>query len=394
MLGAQESASRNLHISTSEHLHKDTVPFLRRQRLQLAMSSMGSPVLDIATPATHTMGLFLQPYVVKHVHPDIQHHQKITQIIITGSPQRYAQLSDTCIDSLRPTVSWIDSHTIHLNCFPSRSLMLHYASVVATYLSLFRRDSGIVHLRPLDSDHTVRLIRESNLQAIGKIDLAIIGNVNNLTGLEGLTDHWYGFDRSEFSIFRWQKFTSRKHQAVAVIGCLEQLWGDTGGHILRALCTQLNVKCVIYIAKCGSLSEEYTSNGWIATGTKAFLKGEVIQWSCPLEPVIDMSKDMSKKVARGPIVTVPTPLCETRDWLSEWASKATWVDCEVGFIAKAAVELGVQFGFLVVVSDNLWHPEGQNLSNEDSPTVISARKVLYDQMTKILNSLLLRLDAS
>ncbi|GAW16178.1 hypothetical protein ANO14919_056010 [Xylariales sp. No.14919] len=333
------------------------------------------------------MGRFLRPYITQHVHPDFQ-NQAITRIVVTGSPQRYAQFSNAAIDSLRPTVSWTDPTTIHLSCFPSRNLMLHYASSVATYLSLCGRDPSIVHLSFPDPDHTVRLIRESNLRTIGQIDLAIVGNINNLTGLAGLTDHWEGFDGSEYSIFRWQKLISSKGQTVALIGCLEQLWGDTGGHFLRALYTHLNVKCVIYIAKCGSLSKEYTSNEWIATGTQAFFEGDVIQWSSPLDSVLDASK----KVARGPIVTVPTPLCETQDWLSEWSPKATWVDCEVGFMAKAAVELGVEFGFLLVVSDNLCKIGGENLSNEESDTVSRKRKVLYDEMLKILNALIFRSD--
>lgn len=331
------------------------------------------------------MGRSLVPYITQHVHPDFQ-STPITRIVVTGSPQWYSQFSNAEIDSLRPTVSWTDPTTIRLSCFPSRSLILHYASTVATYFGLFGRNPGIVYISFPEPDHTARLIRESNLQAIGQLDLAIIGSVNNLTGLTGLTGHWQGVDGSEYSMFRWQKLISSKGQTVALIGCLEQLWGDTGDHFLRALCTYLNVKRIIYIAKCGSLSKEYASNEWIATGSEAILEGDVIQWSSPLDSVLDVST----KVARGPIVTVPTPLCETQDWLSEWSPKVTWVDCEVGFMAKAAVELGVEFGYLHVVSDNLCETGGENLSNEDEDTVSTKRKVLYDEILKILDVLIFR----
>ncbi|KAI0423832.1 hypothetical protein F5Y09DRAFT_326245 [Xylaria sp. FL1042] len=348
---------------------------------------MSSPILDIATPETHTMGRSLRPYILQHIHTDLG-NQTITRIVVTGSLQRHAHLSNAAIDSLRPTISWTDPTAIQLNCFPSRNLMLHYASSVATYLSLCGRDPRIVHLGFADSDQTARLIRESNLQSVGQIDLAIVGNINNLTGLAGLTDHWQGPNEPGYSIFRWQKFISSGGQRVALIGCLERLWGDTGGHFLRALYAHLNVKCVIYIAKCGSLSKEYTSNEWIATGSQAILEGDVIQWSNPLDSVLSVSN----KIARGPIVTVPTPLCETQDWLSEWSPKATWVDCEVGFMAKAAIELGIGFGFLLVVSDNLCEPGGENLSNEDSDSVSKKRKILYDEMLKILNGFIYRPD--
>ncbi|KAI0532000.1 hypothetical protein GGR58DRAFT_518086 [Xylaria digitata] len=243
--------------------------------------------------------------------PDIQ-NQFITRIVVTGSPQQYTQFSNAAIDSLRPTVSWAGPTTIHLNCFPSRNLILHYASSVATYLSLCGRDPSI---------------------AIGQIDLAIVGS-NNLPGLEGLTDHWHG----------------------------EPLWGDTGNHFLRASYSYLNVKCVIYVAKCGSLSKGYTSNEWIAAETQAIFDGDVIQWPSPLDSVLDVSK--------------------------KWLPQATWVDCVVGFMAKSAIELGVEFGYLLVVFDNLCEIGGENLSNEDLDIVSRKRKVLYDEIVKILNVLI------
>ncbi|KAI1118596.1 hypothetical protein F5Y14DRAFT_399003 [Nemania sp. NC0429] len=344
---------------------------------------MPSLTFDVAAPVTHTMGLSLRAYIAQHIHSDLQ-NQTIARIVVTGSSQRYTQFGNAAIDSLRPTVSWTDPATIRLTCLPSRNLMRHYAGIVATYLRLCGRDPGIVHLSLPDPDETGRLIRESNLRAIGHVDLAIIGSVNNLTGLAGLTDDWQGADGSEDSMFRWQTMVSSRGQTAALIGCLEQLWGETGEHLLRALFTYLNVKCVIYTAKCGSVSKEYTANEWIATGSQAILEGEVIQWPNPLDGVLDVSR----RVARGSIVTVPTPLCETQEWLSEWSPKVSWVDCEVGFMAKAAVDLGVEFGYLHVVSDNLCQNAGDNLSNEDSDVVSGKRKVLYDEICKILDALL------
>lgn len=104
--------------------------------------------------------------------------------------------------------------------------------------------------------------------------------------------------------------------------------------------------------------------------------------------LIFVTRSNSATVARGSIVTVPTTLCETHEWFGEWSLKALSVDCEVGYIAKAAAELDITFGFLNIISDNLYQTGGEDLSNEDSHTVITKRERLYKEITKIINSFL------
>lgn len=218
-------------------------------------------------------------------------------------------------------------------------------------------------------EHAAEVIHKSNLWCIGHVDLAIFGDIHHLEGLLGST--WQGDGRSKHDIFRWKTRTTAKGKRVALIGCLEKIWGEAGSHIIQTLHGHSRVKHVVYVAKAGSLSAKYHPNEWIATGGDCVnVANETIQWRNPLEE----ASAASTRIARGSIVTVPSTLCETHNWLQEWSSKAVWVDCEVSFIAEAAVELGIDFGFLHIVSDTLDEPHEENLSNEESDIIVTKRK--------------------
>ncbi|KAH6671518.1 hypothetical protein F5X68DRAFT_215077 [Plectosphaerella plurivora] len=341
-----------------------------------------------ASPGNHTMGESLIPYVTDKIHQDLR-DTAIDCIQVVGAVQREppARIAaferDQIIDYRRPTVLSVDSSTAQLNCFPSRNLVLHYASLVSTYLKLCGRNPDIVRATLPSPLQTAEFLRESNLRFLGPVDLAIIGDVHKLNLHEG---EWQGNRGPEPRIFRWKKFTSPQGKTVAMIGCQEKIWGDASYHLIHALRAGSGVQCVIYIAKSGSLLKHLDPNTWIATGDVAFLDEEIIHWENPLKE----ATDLATRVVDGPIVTVPTSLCETQEWLRQWSTKAHWVDCEVGYMAKAAAELRIPFGFLHVVSDNLHLTDGENLSNEDSPSVLRKRESLYEVMNNILDTLIAR----
>jgi len=94
----------------------------------------------------------------------------------------------------------------------------------------------------------------------------------------------------------------------------------------------------------------------------------------------------------GNMVTVSSPLCESFDWLEENKGQASWVDCEVGHIAKACKETGTQFGYLHIVSDNVSGRHDENLANEQTSIVRIKRRKLFDEMQTILEGFLMRYD--
>ncbi|KAF4450957.1 Nucleoside phosphorylase domain [Fusarium austroafricanum] len=282
------------------------------------------------------------------------------------------------LDFQRPTTSQITESTIQVNCFPGRNMVAHYASLITTFFMLEHRDEVIVEMLLPDPMQTAEYLHTTNVGLIGDTDIAIIGDVHHLQKL--WRGEWQGNSLPEIDIFRWNKFTTRNNKTVALVGCVEKIWGDTGYELMRTMHQRSRIKCAIYVGKAGCLSEEYSPNEWIATGNQVFLEDKIIAFQNPLETACSTSN----LVASGPIVTVATTLCETKQWVEEWSSKAVWVDCEVGYFARAAAELDIDFGFLHVVSDNLCHQGGENLSNEELDIVTNRAKLVSGLKDKVM----------
>ncbi|KAK6822398.1 hypothetical protein PG995_012141 [Apiospora arundinis] len=343
------------------------------------------------------MGPTLRSYVSQKIHPALQ-GEGVRCIVISGWLQRAlpAHIApfelDQPLDFRRPTVSALDSTTFELHCFPSENYMIHYASLIATYFALYKSEHRVLILMdpvrvntgfyrisayPGPPDTTFHHL--FNLHSMGSIDIAIFGEVHHLKGLYG--GSWKDGGGSYEGVLRWRKLSSPNGKTIALMGCLEKVWGDAGEHLIQALHSQTRVKQIVYVAKAGSLSERYAPNEWIATGERAMIgKDAPTVWQNPLQNALSAST----RVASGSIITVPSTLCETHEWLEEWSPKALWVDCEVCYMASVAQELHIDFGFLSVVSDNLCRRYEEDLSNEYSDTVTEKRRVLYNEIVKIL----------
>lgn len=349
---------------------------------------METTALIEASPETHVMANALLAYTREKIPHGIL-EPEVNHIVISSAhgTAPHSAGKGHPFDGRHPALTPIGGGGVRLECFPSRNLCFHYASLIATFLALNkRRDSVSIQLLLPEPSLTERVLRNSNLRRLGPVHIAIIGHVHHL---EGLCDGQWEGDMDESShenIFRWKKFKTPAGRSVALIGCLEKLWGDASQHLVKVLAQLSQVQRVVYIAKAGALNERYSSNEWIATGETAFLDGEQITWHSPLTKALEISN----KVASGPVATVTTTLCEDKGWLRDWSPRATWVDCEIGYIAKASNELGISFGFLHIVSDNLCTVGGEDLSNEDSDHVVQKRILLYNEIVRILDAFLSR----
>ncbi|KAK1531770.1 hypothetical protein CPAR01_11419 [Colletotrichum paranaense] len=148
-----------------------------------------------------------------------------------------------------------------------------------------------------------------------------------------------------------------------MLGCREGLWGEAAGSLVRVLRKFSKTQCLIYVSKVGSLAENVSANERIATGDESTLGDKAIAWDDPLRDLKSIAS--SDLVLRGRHVSVPSPLCETKEWLRHWQETCAWVDCETWHMAQAAKDVEVKFGYLHIVSDNLAEEDGENLSNED-----------------------------
>lgn len=356
-------------------------------------SSKQQQQLEIVSTDAHCMGMgdYLYHYVQPKIHPEIR-NRKWGRIIVRGCYNREPSAKSSDLEKRdkdfnwhRPTTSEKDDHTLYLNCFPGESYVRHYASLVATFLSLTGRDPSIVEYElPTESDCLEPLLR-SNLPDMGQVDIVLVGYVQQLEDL--VSGPWEGKGNSN-NIFAWKKSRTRAGQPVALLGCMPSFWGDISGHLIRVLRKLNSIKCFLYIGKGGSLSPEDIPNKTLATGERSFIGERAINWYNVLQPDIDRTS--SKLVATGKHVTVQTPLCESDVWLQEWQTKSRWVDCEVGHMAQACNELGLAFGYLHIVSDNLWKPLPYNISNERLEAVVVDRQKLLGEIRWILTSFFAR----
>ncbi|KAI3556007.1 hypothetical protein CABS03_09622 [Colletotrichum abscissum] len=175
-----------------------------------------------------------------------------------------------------------------------------------------------------------------------------------------------------------------------MLGCREGLWGEAAGSLVRVLRKFSKTQCLIYVSKVGSLAENVSANERIATGDESTLGDKDIAWDDPLRDMKSIAS--SDLVLRGRHVSVPSPLCETKEWLRHWQETCAWVDCETWHMAQAAKDVEVKFGYLHIVSDNLAEEDGENLSNEDCDEIQSKRELLFRKIETILREFIATWD--
>ena len=328
------------------------------------------------------MSEFLYDYVAPKVHPLIREGNFsrlfIKSSFVRGPPaqvDRNEKKEKPC-NWQRPTATVIDSTTIELNCCPGKDYLQHYASLIATFFALERQDSRIIQYLPPTDDQCLEFFMNSTLAQMGTVDVVIVGYVQHLA----TNDLWTGSVSSSNDIFTWKKPKRTDEVSVSFLGCMISFLGDMSGHLVRALQVLNKAKCGLYMGKTGALSPEARPNEWLATGSRSFVKGTLVEW----DNALSSSTKGFSRVHHGTHVTMPTPLCETKEWLQEWQSKCSWVDCEVGYMAQASSAGGSAFGYLHIVSDNNTAQHPHNLTNERLDEVIKKWKDLFSDMRSIL----------
>jgi hypothetical protein len=336
----------------------------------------------IADASTHTMADSLRDYVQDKVHQDIK-ARKWARILVRGSYERTAparpaenEKRQKLFNWHRPTATLIDHSTVALNCFPGASYVQHHASLVATYLALTENNPTAVLCSLPTAEQCMEPFLRSNLEDMGKADIVVVGYTYRLP--QCINDIWNG--REDGKLFAWQKRMLPTGQHVAYLECMISFWGDIAGYLIRALQTLNHPQCVIYLGKAGSLRPDLHPNEWIVTGDRSFIGEEVVTWDNVLAP----ETKTSSKVLDGDSVTVPSPLCESLEWLTQWRSRCSWVDCELGHMALAARDGKMDFGYMHIISDNVAMPHNETLANERATDAHTKRQILFEEVQNIL----------
>ena len=343
-----------------------------------------SPDVERAEPVSvgdHWMGLSLWKYTSSKVHPQLW-QSEVSRVIVQAPYMREAPATSSHSEKIdkpfnwqRPTITFLDSETVQVNCPPGEDYIRHYAALLATYFKIEKRKTEVLFKIPSPLEQS-ELFENSNLTELGRIDIAILGYVEQM----GVGDNWDSPPCNGAQLFAWHKEERYDGRVIAYLGCRVSFWGDMSGKLVHALHKICQVKCILYIGKAGTLSPNFEPNQYLVTGDSSVLDGHQITWN----NVLKASAWRSIRTRCGAHVTAPSPLCESRDWVNNWREQCMWVDCEVGHMAHASNNCGIGFGYLHIVSDNAALEHDEDLTNERSASVLSQRERLFSDIREIV----------
>ncbi len=320
----------------------------------------------------HTMEDQLYDYIETKMHHLIM-ERDFGKIIIKGKYDRRGivgnnEKDDKLFNWQRPTAK-IKGNTLIIFVPTGRDYLMHYASLIATYLAMNgRRYDHVSYLEP-SLEECESLVLESNLKAIQPKKIVIVGF--GLTDIEGF-DSWKG--EGAF-LYKHKKLGINE---LTLLGCKHSLWGDISKFVTRYLAKKLGVKCLIYIGKLGSINKKISPNAYLATGGFSFVNGEEVLWDNLFNEV------NSPILIKGRHYTSPSILLEDKKWLSK-NRNFDFVDPEIGHFAKEAIKSEIKFSYLHIISNNLAKKHEENLSNEREKKIKEKRSRLIAEIKKILS---------
>ena len=329
------------------------------------------------------MGTSLPGYLGMKIHPLIQkrdwkknlvkgeHERSVSRVSIASNEKK-----DKLFNWMRPTVSAIDRNTLQLHVFPGRDYVQHYASIVATHLALTGGNPSVVEYAYPTPQQCLTAFEKCNLAELGHMDIVVLGYVE---GLGRWTQNKWEYS-SEEDLFSWSSTISAKGCRIAFLGCKICFWGDIGGNLVRALREHNNVRCVLYVGKLGSLKANHIANRTLATGNQSYVDGKLLEWENPLIPFVRYAPS----AVIGVHCCLGSVLDETEEWLASKQEKVDFVDPEIGQMAKAALEVGCQYGYIHIVSDNLACKHDHDLSNERLLDVRQDQRRLLSEIQDVL----------
>lgn len=327
----------------------------------------------ITYPDDHTMRESIYEYISMKF-PTAILDPGIKKIVVRGRYNRSTGISSIekkgkRFNFKRPTTERI-GNTIYVNCFPGKDYVFHYASMIKSYM-VFHELAIEVRMEIPDDYVCRRAVKQTNLKEIPKVPIVIMGYVE---GMEKLSSDriWTGTGD-----FKWKHIRFKDEDAI-ILGCEFSYWGDIAGHVVAEL-ADLGVKVIIYSGKVGSLNGDILPNVSLATGNWSIMPdGEIVEWD-------NLFKDIkAANVYFGKQATLPSVMQETKEWQLNKGAEISFVDSEIGHMARSAAMNGIQFSYLHVISDNLGSKFDTDLSNERREDVLANRKKLFAQICDVL----------
>ncbi len=324
----------------------------------------------------HTMGPSILQYLDIKIHHFIK-EANYKKVIVLGEYDRHAEISKyekkgKKANWQRPTAVVEDS-VLYIKCFPGIDYVRHYASLIATFLTL--NDYPV---------KDVKYILPSEEECCNALDIKKIKKIPRghtlVTGyalpeISGIDEEQWDDDGQ----YRWvSKQVGNK--SVTYLAVQYSYWSD----ILRRLITalgELEFNSMIYTAKVGGMNREHIPNFHLATGDKSLVEGEVVEWQNIFANI------KHPELLSGFHINSPSVLFENKQWLGKM-DRFDFVDSEVGQFAKGASGLGVNFGYLHYIANNLTNPHPEDLSNERDVNVLNKRHRIKGKIAELINDVI------
>jgi len=336
------------------------------------------------SPKDHSMKSYLEKYVSMKMHPLIRiNHKCFSRVRIIGSYDRSIHVSkdeknDKRFNFKRPT-AFLDCDILYLCCFPSHDYVRHYANLVATYFHILGEKKTISSIHT--SDKVIYdTLKASNIHSIPKADVILYGNVDHIGIFED--KKWQG--NGDF-LWKLGKIGNKK---VVLLGCTFSIWGDAGYFLVKILARYIPFTVFVYVGKLGSLHPNVSANQFLATGSRSFVLEKSIEW----ENIFQGVEKNYKNILVGDHITRPSVVEETKEVLQQFQKKGSFIDPEIGHMARACNEEERQFSYLHIISDNVATPRDENLSNERDFQIPERRKNLFLQIGEIITKSIRELE--
>lgn len=324
-------------------------------------------------PNRHTMSAkSLLRYLEIKVHHLIQ-ERDWKRIHIVGEYDRRCVIStneknDKFFNWQRPTAE-VRGNELVIKCYPGVDYVHHYALIIVTYLNMLGRYRNQV-------DYEIP--NESTCEAaIDRLD--IDPSADHLVVLGwGLESFVNGAPWAHGHGYAWQR-AEAEGRCVLYVGFLHSIWGDVASRVVSRLAV-LGARRIVYVGKVGSLDPHIAPNTSLATGNCSVMTDGRVSWR---DFFGDIAADQPD-VRSGVHVTSPSILLEGKNWLERQQGNR-FVDPEIGHMGRAACAVGIEFGFLHVVSNNLARKYTADLSNERLSTVVERRRRLLGRIHEIIS---------
>ena len=298
-------------------------------------------IFQINTDFEHTMSSSLYAYVQNKIHSNCNQYAHFTfntaykrdeTEVIKSSNEK----TDKFFNWQRPT---LDKNKSDYYIFPGQDYLIHYNLLYNYWVNKRRKHTPLQNAKHIKINKVEFNTIWDNINLPNKLgNTVILGYVKAIKDLE--YEEW-----EEFKVNKQFGYCNHLSSSVTLLGCYHSYWGDISGVLVYKLAAY-GVRNILYVGKLGSLTPELKANTDLITGSLSYLKGSIIDWSSN-----NLCKELDLPQVRH--YSLPSTMLETKAWAIKARTEFDVVDPEIGHMAQQALQCGINFGYIHLVTDYL-----------------------------------------